>query len=74
MKFTGTAKLVQSQKILVFFSYVLIWFVLATREKEKKTKKTKLALRVAMSRNPNAKFVIRVFTLRWGLRGKKKCN
>lgn len=69
MKFTSTAKLVQSQKILVFFSYVLIWFVLATREKEKK--KTQLALRVAMSRNPNAKFVIRVFTLRWGLREKK---
>lgn len=58
MKFTGTSGLVCSQKVLVFFSHVLIWFVLATR------KKVKLAQRVAMSWNPNAKFVIRVFTLR----------
>ena len=64
MKFTGTGRLVCSQKVLVFFSNVLIWFVLAT------TNKVKLAQRVAMSWNPNAKFVIRVFTLRWGWRRK----
>ncbi len=64
MKFTGTGRLVWSQKVLVFFSNVLIWFVLAM------SKKVKLAQRVAMSWNPNAKFVIHVFTLRWGWRKK----
>lgn len=55
MKFTGTGMLICSQKVLVFFSYVLIWFVLGT------SKKVKLAQTVAMSWNPNAKFVIHVF-------------
>lgn len=64
MKFTGIGRLVACQKVLVFFSNVLIWFVLAT------SKKVKLAHRVAMSQNPNAKFVIHVFTLRWGWRKK----
>lgn len=35
MKFTGTGRLVCSQKVLVFFSNMLIWFVLATRKKVK---------------------------------------
>lgn len=58
MKFTGTSELVKSQKVLVFFGNMLIWFVLAT------SKKVELAQRVAMSWNPNAKFVIHDFTLR----------
>lgn len=58
MKFTGTSRLLCSQKVLVPFSYVLMWFVLATR------KKVKLAHTVPMSWYPNAKFVIHIFTLR----------
>lgn len=64
MKLTGTSRLIRSQKVLVFFSYVLIWFVLAT------SKKVKLAQTVAMSWNPNAKFVIHVFLLWGGVIGK----
>lgn len=33
MKFTGIGRLVACQKVLVFFSNVLIWFVLATSKK-----------------------------------------
>lgn len=61
MKFTGTSRLIHSQKVLVFFSYVLMWFVLAT------SKKVKLAQTVAMSWNPIAKFVIHVFYFEVGL-------
>lgn len=64
MELTGTNRLVCSQKVSLFFSYVLIWFLLAT------WKKVKLAQRIAMSWDPDAKFVIHVFTLRWGWRKK----
>lgn len=62
MELTGTNRLVCSQKVSLFFSYVLIRFLLAT------WKKVKLAQRKAMSWDPDAKIVIHVFTLRWGWR------
>lgn len=62
VELTGTNRLVCSQKVSLFFSYVLIRFLLAV------WKKVKLAERIAMSWDPDAKIVIHVFTLRWGWR------
>lgn len=72
MKFTGTAKLVQSQKILVFFSYVLIWFVLATREKEKKkNKKNKIGTESSHEPESQCQICHPCFYFEVGFEGKK---